>query len=256
MIAGVKYRGKFMKRIRNRLLTFGSIAIIAVSPAFVAAATAKGRMPESIKLRGLLLQREQLHSAISKTDDKIKNITVLINDLETNLEKIQKDAESKVSKIEKEITSASKESEKLSSELKEVEKMYEAADKQHKIYKEFIDFTNRKVNELNSERIEINGESSLDIENAKKKFEEAEKSRNELSQKIEVTKKGITEKQNTIESLKKDKQNILDKIENTKNEITKNKKYLEQNEAKMIESKVELSGTNFEIKIEEERLNW
>ncbi|MCE6061939.1 hypothetical protein J8A71_03975 [Mycoplasmopsis agalactiae] len=256
MIADVKYRSEFMKRIRNRLLTFGSIAVIAVSPAFVAAATTKGRMPESVKLRGLLLQREQLHGAISKTYDKIKNITVLINDLETNLEKIQKDAEPKVSKIEKEITSASKEAKKLSSELKEAEKMYEAAGKQHKIYKEFIDFTNRKVNELNSEHIEINGESSLDIENAKKKFEEAEKSRNELSQKIEVTKKGITEKQNNIESLKKDKQNILDKIENTKNEITKNKKSLEQNEAKMMESKVELSGTNFEIKIEEERLNW
>ncbi|WP_233736826.1 hypothetical protein [Mycoplasmopsis agalactiae] len=92
-----------MKRIRNRLLTFGSIAVIAVSPAFVAAATTKGRMPESVKLRGLLLQREQLHGAISKTYDKIKNITVLINDLETNLEKIQKDAEPKVSKIEKKL---------------------------------------------------------------------------------------------------------------------------------------------------------
>ncbi|WP_226876352.1 hypothetical protein [Mycoplasmopsis agalactiae] len=245
-----------MKRIRNRLLTFGSIAVIAVSPAFVAAATAKGRMPESVKLRDLLLQREQLHGAISKTDDKIKNITVLINDLETNLEKLQKDAMPKISKIEKEITSASNESEKLSSELRDAEKTYESVNKQYDLLKRFKDFTDKKINELNYEHIEVDGENVSDINDAKKKFEEAEKSRNELSQKIEVIKKGVTEKQNTIESLKKDKQNIIDKIENTKNEITKNKKSLEQNEAKMMESKVELSGTNFEIKIEEERLNW
>lgn len=256
MIAGVKYRGKFMKRIRNRLLTFGSIAVIAVSLAFVAAATAKGRMPESVKLRGLLLQREQLHSAISKTDEDIKNLTITVNDLEANLEKMEKDAAPKVSKIEKEITSASKEAEKLNSELQDSQTKYESVNRQYNILKTFSDFTDKKINELENEHIEIDGEITLDIENAKKKFEEAEKSRNELSQKIEVTKKGITEKQNIIESLKKDKQNILDKIENTKNEITKNKKSLEQNKAKMMESKVELSGTNFEIKIEEERLNW
>ncbi|EIN15245.1 Hypothetical protein, predicted transmembrane protein [Mycoplasmopsis agalactiae 14628] len=245
-----------MKRIRNRLLTFGSIAVLAVSPAFVAAATTKGRMPASAKLKGLLLQREQLHGSISKADEDIKNITVLVNDLETNLEKMEKDAEPKVSKIEKEITNVSNEAEKLSSELKEAEKKYESVNKQHKIYKDFIDFTNHKVNELNHERIEVDSENSLDINKAKQKFDEAEKSRNELSQKIEKTKKSITEKQNTIESLKKDKQTIFDKIESTKSEITKNKKSLKQNEEKMMKSKVELSGTNFEIRIEEERLNW
>nr|WP_233751854.1 hypothetical protein [Mycoplasmopsis agalactiae] len=245
-----------MKRIRNRLLTFGSIAVIAVSPAFVAAATAKGRMPESVKLRDLLLQREQLHSAISKTDKDIKKLTITVNDLEANLEKMEKDAAPKVSKIEKEITSASKEAEKLNSELQDSQTKYESVNRQYDILKTFSDFTDKKINELENEHIEIDGEITLDIKEVKKKFEEVKKSRNELSQKIEVTKKGITEKQNTIESLKKDKQNILDKIENTKNEITKNKKYLKQNEAKMMESKVELSGTNFEIKIEEGRLNW
>lgn len=44
-----------MKRIRNRLLIFGSIVVIVVLFVFVVVVIIKGRMFESVKLRGLFL---------------------------------------------------------------------------------------------------------------------------------------------------------------------------------------------------------
>nr|WP_233749732.1 hypothetical protein [Mycoplasmopsis agalactiae] len=85
---------------------------------------------------------------------------------------MEKDAAPKVSKIEKEITSASKEAEKLNSELQDSQTKYESVNRQYDILKTFSDFTDKKINELENEHIEIDGEITLDIKEVKKKFEE------------------------------------------------------------------------------------
>lgn len=65
-----------MKRISNRILTFGTITAFAVSPVFVAAAMTKGKKPESEKQKALLFKKHELETSINK---KVNEDNVLQN---------------------------------------------------------------------------------------------------------------------------------------------------------------------------------
>ncbi|WHL49299.1 hypothetical protein HYE36_05060 [Mycoplasmopsis bovis] len=67
-----------MKRISNRILTFGTITAFAVSPVFVAAAMTKGKKPESEQLKALRFEKHELVKPIDKKvneDNVLKNQT-------------------------------------------------------------------------------------------------------------------------------------------------------------------------------------
>lgn len=65
-----------MKRISNRILTFGTITAFAVSPVFVAVAMTKGKKPESEKQKALLFKKHELETSINK---KVNEDNVLQN---------------------------------------------------------------------------------------------------------------------------------------------------------------------------------
>ncbi|WP_427909666.1 hypothetical protein ACQRBB_03415 [Mycoplasmopsis bovis] len=213
-----------MKRISNRILTFGTITAFAVSPVFVAVAMTKGKKPESEQLKALHFEKHELETSTNK---KVNEYNVLQNqtkELEKKIEAMQKESGLKVKKIEGEIEATKKDISKLHGEVTSLEHELDAAKKIFNQYESIRNFANKKTEEQCNEGIHLNVDQVNDLKKINEKYEAAKRKYDELNEKVNKIKSTIDQKQKAIKSLEKDKQDILDKIEFLKVKWTKIKK--------------------------------
>nr|WP_307906759.1 hypothetical protein [Mycoplasmopsis bovis] len=160
-----------MKRISNRILTFGTITAFAVSPVFVVCfAMTKGKKPESEQLKALRFEKHELVKPIDKKvneDNVLKNQT---KELEKKIEAMQNESGPKIKKIEEQIEATKKEISKLNSEATSLEKELDVAKKMLDLYEGMRNFVDKKL-ELDSETIEFNKEDEDDVEKIYEKYE-------------------------------------------------------------------------------------